>query len=86
MRWKLAGKTFGRLTIISFAFTKERKGYWLCRCSCGTEKYVQTSAIMNGTTVSCGCQKSDRMKLLNITRRPRKGKRPAKRKKQKINP
>jgi hypothetical protein len=29
--------------------------YWLCRCDCGNEREVTGSALMNGTSTSCGC-------------------------------
>lgn len=48
---------FGRLTVLERA---PRDGstthaQWICRCDCGTTKTVNSSALRNGHTVSCGC-------------------------------
>ena len=51
----LAGKRFGRLTVI------ERSGFcgndigWLCRCDCGTGIRVAGAQLRGGLTKSCGC-------------------------------
>ena len=52
----LSGKQFGRLTAIRP--TEKRHGsniVWLCRCSCGKEKEVDSGALAYGNTKSCGC-------------------------------
>lgn len=53
----LIGKTFGELEVIGEAPAKGRNTYWLCRCSCGTEKAISTSNLVQGSTKSCGCKK-----------------------------
>jgi hypothetical protein len=52
----LTGQRFGRLTALS---RSPRKGhaYWNCRCDCGNETTVNSSALRRGRTVSCGCYK-----------------------------
>lgn len=37
--------------------TKETKkgAYWICRCDCGKIKSIQSRALRNGLTQSCGC-------------------------------
>ncbi len=42
---------FGRWTVVSFAGDKK----WNCRCDCGTERPVLTSALGTGRSQSCGC-------------------------------
>ena len=49
----LAGKIFGRLTVINLIGGPRRK--WLCRCMCGTEKAAATNELRRGDTSSCGC-------------------------------
>lgn len=58
----LIGQRFGRLTVLGYLSPadgkllfpeRRREGRWLCRCDCGVEKYINTSAIRN--TKSCGC-------------------------------
>lgn len=37
---------------------KERRGtnaYFLCRCVCGTERWISQPSLMNGMSKSCGC-------------------------------
>lgn len=61
MHWRtinLAGDTFGRLTVIGPAPRPshgKRDAVWLCRCSCGNEKAIKSSALRSGDTKSCGC-------------------------------
>lgn len=50
----LTGKMFGRWTAIKRE--RIRDGYyWLCRCECGTTRYVLHSSLVGGTSKSCGC-------------------------------
>lgn len=53
----LAGKTFGRLTVIGRTqqTSKSRQIRWLCRCICGVEKSVSSGHLKRGTVRSCGC-------------------------------
>lgn len=51
---ELAGRVFFRLTVISRTRLNGRTA-WACVCSCGVQKAVATSALVNGLTVSCGC-------------------------------
>ena len=51
----ITGQKFGKLTAISKAASRNGKTYWLCKCDCGTEKEIQTSHLMDGRTLSCGC-------------------------------
>lgn len=60
----LNNQRFGRLTVLDkyIKFTnarnrKERK--WLCRCDCGTEKYILERSLLYGNMSSCGCQKKE---------------------------
>lgn len=32
-----------------------KKTKWMCRCSCGTEKALYVSSLINGSSKSCGC-------------------------------
>lgn len=55
-RIDIAGQKFGRLTVIEYLYTRNKKPYWRCVCDCGTEKTVQSQALRTGHTVSCGCK------------------------------
>lgn len=53
-KWRrdLTGQVFGRWLVLC-----EAPGYsrWHCQCVCGTEKDLQGSSLVHGTTHSCGC-------------------------------
>ena len=52
----LAGKKFGKLTVVSFAGSGNRgKATWLCKCECVTEKVIIGESLTSGNTKSCGC-------------------------------
>lgn len=53
---ELVGKKFGKWTVIR---RSNRKGYWFCRCECGTEKDVAQSSLTTGKTKCCGCNKTN---------------------------
>lgn len=56
----LKGKVFGRWTIVGdFILTQNRERKWLCRCECGTERYVFERSLKCGGSVSCGCRRKE---------------------------
>ena len=64
----LAGRIFGRLTVIEQADDYIDKNgrhlaQWLCECSCEnkTKKVVQGHSLKRGYTKSCGCLPKERM-------------------------
>lgn len=61
------GSIFGRLTVLEFKPSSGGRGKYLCRCSCGTEKIVAGSALLNGKSSSCGCLKLESMRTRRIT-------------------
>ena len=54
-RIDLVGRTFGRLTVLSYAYSRGKRPYWNCRCDCGSECIACGSHLRNGRTRSCGC-------------------------------
>lgn len=53
---KLLGQKFGRLTVVGEAETRQSgKRYWLCRCICDSQCWVETNKLRSGNTKSCGC-------------------------------
>lgn len=65
----LTGQKFGRLTVLEFAYTKDRKNYWKCKCECGNICYVPTVRLTTRETVSCGCKNDEnRASLPNLDR------------------
>jgi hypothetical protein len=57
----LVGKKFGMWTVIERSKKPEHikvdKGFWLCRCECGREGIIRTSALKDGSSTSCGNHK-----------------------------
>lgn len=53
----LVGKTFGRLTVVSYhhGVKKPTRHFWLCKCSCGESSVNRTDALTDGKVKSCGC-------------------------------
>lgn len=49
----LTGRTFGELTVLSYA----GKSLWKCQCSCGTIKNIHAQSLKSGRTTSCGCRR-----------------------------
>ncbi|MDY4183619.1 MAG: hypothetical protein SOX92_04955 [Candidatus Onthovivens sp.] len=65
----LTGQKFGRLTVIGFAYTKNKKNYWECKCDCGNTCFVPTTYLTTGVTVSCGYKNEEnRTPLPNLDR------------------
>jgi len=50
----LTGQHFGKLTVLEHHEWRGHETYWLCRCDCGTEKYVGRGHLIRGHTQSCG--------------------------------
>ena len=55
----LTGKRFGRWVVLKFAYTKNNKSYWLCKCDCGTTKEVAGYSLSSGGSLSCGCYNTE---------------------------
>ena len=59
----LTGKTFGRLKVTARAENgKDNSSRWLCLCACGKEKTIRSKSLRTGSTVSCGCFRSEKMR------------------------
>lgn len=54
----LKGKIFGHLKVLNLdrkRYYKTHRGYWLCKCKCGTVTSVIGTSLVSGKTKSCGC-------------------------------
>jgi hypothetical protein len=69
----LTGRVFGRWTVASkyrrrkFACGREIT-YWLCKCSCGHERWVSVSGLTKGKSLSCGCYRNELASVRAIKR------------------
>ncbi len=58
----LPGQIFGRWQVMDkYEKTKKGEKKWLCRCECGTERYVLERALKSGSSMSCGCLHKERL-------------------------
>jgi hypothetical protein len=67
------GEKFDRWEIINDSHTTQYFGKnnrpvrcYLCKCDCGKEKLVRGDYLLQGTSKSCGCLRSDRAKQVGI--------------------
>lgn len=51
----ISGQKFNRLTAVRFVEGRRNGARFLCRCDCGTELVVRSTALKTGNTKSCGC-------------------------------
>lgn len=59
----LKGKVFGRWTVIGdYVLNAKGERKWLCRCACGTERYVVERSLKHGGSLSCGCIRKENAK------------------------
>jgi len=51
----LAGQRYERLTVLDHFVIVNHLTKWLCRCSCGNQKWIRANSLRRGVTISCGC-------------------------------
>lgn len=55
------GDKVGRWTVLGeYILTDRKERKWLCRCDCGTERYVLERSLLYGGSESCGCLRKER--------------------------
>lgn len=69
----LTNQKFGYLTAISIDETKTTSHhvYWICECTCGNKRSLQTYQLTSGKVTSCGCQNPRFKKHFMISKRKR---------------
>lgn len=55
----MTGQSFGRLTVIDRAGSKDGKATWRCKCDCGNIATVSGDVLRRGLSNSCGCLKKE---------------------------
>jgi hypothetical protein len=74
----IAGRHFGRWTVLAIHPERSRYGkvLWHCRCSCGSERIVCGIHLRRGSSTSCGCFSREQfIKRLTKHGHARRGKR-----------
>ena len=58
-----SNEKIGHWTVLDI-FVKKEKGekIWLCRCDCGTERYVLERSLRHGGSLSCGCLRKEKLR------------------------
>lgn len=51
----LAGRRYGRWTVIEHAGSDGKGARWLCLCDCGTLAFIYGQHLREGNSRSCGC-------------------------------
>lgn len=57
------GSQFGKLKVISFAYSRNNAKWWNCLCDCGKTHITSTNRLTQGSVSSCGCSKLPEFKL-----------------------
>lgn len=52
----LTGQTFGELTVLCRDGSKNGRAMWKYKCSCGNEKTIAGSHLIQKQVISCGCK------------------------------
>lgn len=52
---ELSGLRFGKWVVIDFAYLKNQRAFWTCKCDCGTFRVVAGNTLTKGGSQSCGC-------------------------------
>jgi hypothetical protein len=53
------GKVYSYWTVTK-KWEKRKNGYyWLCKCICGTERFIQGNDLRRGKSKSCGCKRAE---------------------------
>jgi hypothetical protein len=69
----MAGKKFGKLTVLRDSCERSGSGavLWVCECDCGEIKTIIGSSLRSGITSSCGCKRLEIIKsnVENLTGR-----------------
>lgn len=60
----ITGNVYGRLTVLGYDHSAKHKSYWRCRCECGKETIVNRYSLTSGKTRSCGCLRSDSVRMV----------------------
>lgn len=60
----MQGRIFGRWTVLKAPpiLTSRGERKWLCRCECGTERYVLERGLLHNGSRSCGCLSKERVR------------------------
>lgn len=54
----MTGKKYGKWTVLERAGSdKHKTAMWKCQCECGNISIISGTALRQGLTISCGCER-----------------------------
>lgn len=56
----MTGQTYGRLTVLRMAASKDGRAMWECVCTCGRHTITSGYALRSGMAKSCTCLQKDK--------------------------
>jgi len=54
----ITGQRFGKLVVVKYTKTVEKRPHWECKCDCGNNKEVRGKELKSGGVQSCGCMRT----------------------------
>lgn len=68
-REALAGRTFGFWEVQNEYIRENNRVKWLCKCRCGTKRYIDAGNLASGKSRSCGClsRELSKMRIKDLT-------------------
>lgn len=63
-RHDLTDQQFGDWYVVKYLGRRDRKSFYLCRCSCGTEREIRSYDLTHSVTKSCGHEIKDKREKL----------------------
>jgi hypothetical protein len=68
-RYDLGGKRFGKWLVRPVSESRAGAGvYWQCQCDCGTVRFVRSTELLRGNSLSCGCGRNKPDKPKQVVR------------------
>lgn len=61
----ITGEKFGKLFVLSFSYTENKRAFWNCECECGKVKAIRSHDLLAGKVNSCGCLKVEQARQRN---------------------
>ena len=65
MRIDITGQRFGKVVVLRYSRTEEKRTQWICQCDCGQVKEITGRSLRLGVTKSCGCLRREPARTWN---------------------
>lgn len=62
------GDVVGDWTLLDYKLVQEktserRRGFFMCQCVCGVQRWVKSSNLTNGVSNNCGCKRNEHLNV-----------------------